>query len=531
MIQLIKRDSFPKESPTKVSKGTSVLPQLRQRTSSFGCKNRIMRRQSVAQSDTDAITKRSIRFTSFVPYTEHRDINETPRFDYNRTNDFVKIFVLKCQEAKKVCVFGKTPRSEIQKKTVVLEELLEAFQFPNVMRKMTAECVEAAVDAVGANLFRDFPQITSLPCFILIDRVENFCDDAWEHLDHIYSLLTSILTASHIHLSIIAPSITTPFCRNLFHLFSSPDSRERQFLKNIFYTISCRIPDKCSIIISLIQSALVEALHDEPIQWGLPQLLELFFMMSQTVPQVISQTFDSMLPSVFLPLHLKSNCPSFHPLLWRCTNIFLIKDKYYAETLMHFLLNHFPITSQIKQNFFLEEIIDIVKNFYQFFIPASILKLFARITDLFQSQCAVIAEKSLSAMFQDGFHQLIRQNYSKLAPMIIYKASKVAKNHWDEVITYNAFAVLQEMSKMEASSFIRINNNITDMDTIVRKMETDREEYWKSLKEGRMPLLPSPLYFETKNSSSNSDLLAPKNKLLSLPKSKRVTASVGRFHK
>lgn len=435
---------------------------------------------SIPKSDIDnLVLNNQISFDTIIVIEKEHTFSPSKKFEPGRPNEFAQLFIEKCHEVQNYAI----SKENVEIKQSIFEDLISSFNFPNLIRKLDQGCAEEILNVFTQNiLVRSFPKITSLPPAILFDRIENYYDRQWSILVLSYKLLNLFMVSSYITPNLLMQTISQEFISKLFRCFQSPDSRERQEVKSILYAIAGRIPERGMIIMSLMRKSVIDSINDEPIHWGLPQILELFTSIITSIPQYTRSNFDDILKQYLLPLHLSHQFTSFStPILNLVKTVIQKNPKELASIVVSFLLNHFPAASQKKQIAFIKEIEEIVKNNYKFITPTTTKLLFERISMLYSDDCAEIAEQALLLIYADGFHQLLSQYFQSIAPLLFYRAQKVSKIYWYEPISMVALTTMQEISRIDPDAFAKVTANFDSFIQTIANHENEREKIWNLL--------------------------------------------------
>ena len=466
----------------------SSLPSLKQeRHAVVRVKKPTFSKEQVAKSDADSIQNADIRFCSFPMEIISEPIENSKDFDSNRPNEFQPLFLAKLHECEKLIDMSPEKSGDRSAKILLLSQLSKSFQHPNLVRKLTVEAIEEVIKMVQTNISRDFPPVTSFPPTFLFDRVESFCDDCWFVLEHVYDVLDAVLRSTHVPHGHLNTSLSHTFIVKLFACFASPDVRERNAVKANLYTIAGRTPDKVMFLFTLIKNAMIDAMSDQPIKWGLPQILELFHDMSSTIPQFTSLSFEFLLKQILIPLHLMTNFAEYYMQLLSSIEVILVRNSNFVDYLIFFLLNHFPIASQKKQMVFLQELDDIVTRFWQVVLPNCAFVLIARLAYLVTSPCIDISQRAFMILFSDPVVMLIKQYYCKTAPVLVARATAAARSHWHEAPKNLALCLLQELQRMDPSAFNLITSPTGSIRLSYDEQAAQRKANWEMIKSASEP--------------------------------------------
>jgi hypothetical protein len=297
----------------------------------------------------------------------------------------------------------------------------------------------------------------------------------------VYNLFRSFIRSTHISPNLLSAQLPATVIAALFRGFGSPDVRERQTVKQALSEIMARLPDRTPFIVSLISTCLIDAFAGEPICVGLAEIFELFTAIIQSIPVFSGHSFECIIFRQLLPLHLRSEYRLFSGPIVSSMLLLLEREPRSVDKCLMFLWNHFPCASQMKQILFIDEIQSIVQRFWQTMSPLSARRLFERLSSLFSSVSAELSEKSLALVCSDGFRQLLKQYYPTIAPMLIVRAVKISRGHWNTFSVLMAVSLAQELAALDPLSFAKLRLEAVDEETCVRK------ETWATITGVKVP--------------------------------------------
>jgi hypothetical protein len=411
---------------------------------------------AVGKSEMDGITHKIIEFCS-LSASEDSPITRSKSFDPDRPSGFKKLLTDKCRECSKKTGIDGPNRAA---KEELLEQMVAVFHSPFLVRKIDDDCLNALVKMTLANISREIPPIRVVSATFLFDRTEQFADAAWPTLSLVYKVLYFVVVSTYIQQSLLALHFTQPTIAVIFRCLLSPDVHERQQTKQCLFTLACRLHDCADFLLDLISHAFSDALSDEPISLGLPQIIELFAGLVQSVPSLVTNPFDSFLLHHLMPLHLSSELQLYSQPLISCIVILLERNRYNIDKCLMYLLNHFPCASQRKQTLFIVELSSIIDRYWEWMSPMASRYVFERMSSLWPSSCGEISEKSLGLLFTDGFVKLLKQYYTLFTPMLIERATKVSISHWSDGSIFSALALLQHLAQIDPINFPKMKYEI-----------------------------------------------------------------------
>jgi hypothetical protein len=442
----------------------------------------------VGKSELDGTINKTIIFSSLNGRYDEK-ILPSKAFDPSRTGDFKDLFLQKCQECSKSSNLSEA----LAVKETLLEQLVGVFDLPVLVRKLELPCLQSLIQMICKNISREIPPIPVLPTIYLFDRTETFVDSAWPLISLVHKLLYAMVLSTHIPRNTLSAAVTPLVISAIFRCFSTPDVRERQQIKLVLFGIAGRLQDRASFILSLISKAFRDASVGEPIRFGLPQIFELFTNLLQSIPALAKETFESVLFQELMPLHLSSEFQLYSGQLLSCMLFLLERNPRNSDQIVMYLLNHFPCASQKKQNLFIEELVALVQRLWESLSPRTARILFERITVLFSSSCAQISERAIVLVIADGFKQLLKQYFGTLGPLVVARALKVSRGHWNAESTFLAISLLQELSQLDPLNFAKMRRCSSPFN----EARARRLEIWDSLQPGEVPAPPPPTEAQT----------------------------------
>jgi hypothetical protein len=353
----------------------------------------------------DGTTHKTIEFCSLTG-SEDCPIASSRPFDPDRPSGFEKLLIAKCRECEKRTRVAGANRSA---KEALLEQIVTVFDSPFLIRKIDDECLDALVTMALANITRDIPPVRVVSATFLFDRTEQFADAAWPTLSLVYKVLYFVIFSTYVQQSSLLLRFTQPTIAAIFRGLLSPDVRERQQAKQCLFTLACRLHDRAGFLVELISNVFSDAMSDQPMSLGLPQVIELFTGLVQSVPSLMTNPFDSVLLHEMMPLHLSSEFQLYSQPLISCVVILLGRSRYNVDKCLMYLLNHFPCASQRKQTLFVDELSSIVDRYWEWISPMVSRYVFERMSGLWPSSCVDVSEKAQNLFFTNGFVNLLKQ--------------------------------------------------------------------------------------------------------------------------
>ena len=162
-----------------------------------------------------------------------------PSLPPNFTNNSLPLLNKKIELCFNLCDFTD-PEGDIKAKSIklqTLKELLNIFDSPTNIKKVSSETIDLFFEMITINLKRGIPSVPQI--FLFGSDEPLLIDISWPHLSYVYSLLLKYQslcpTDSHFD---------EKFCQLMISLLSAPDPNERENIYNFFIAYLKAFPDR-----------------------------------------------------------------------------------------------------------------------------------------------------------------------------------------------------------------------------------------------------------------------------------------------
>lgn len=361
--------------------------------------------------------------------------------------------------------------SKVTKKAT-LNELIDCYSNPKMFSRLTRECHQQLIEMFAANVFRPQPNI---PRAIIMSDDAVYVDTAWSHLNLVYILFLKFLDCN-IDPRILQFKLDPKFISSLFAILDFPDERERTQAKNVIAKIHAKVPPQRKILYQLT----LNLLHSVPEGFEMnaaSHLLDLFYTFTSSTPPPLPQSLLQAFEKVLLPLHLSERCQRYFQSLVRCNMMLVRKDIRLGNSLIHFLVEHWPLTLDHKSELFIEEISHLLDDSMPKCIDQNIEEVMRCICISAESSCTTLANKALKFMLNNRIQNLIVEMPEKILSIIFPTLFRIAREHWQRNLQLNALNVMNALVELVPIFFTQAAAKFKD-DVLA---ETHRKEQKKKM--------------------------------------------------
>jgi hypothetical protein len=271
---------------------------------------------------------------------------------------------------------------------------------------------------------------------------------AWRHLDVVYRMF------HRLHLLFPHHNVfNSDFLRQLFELFATPDSDERQELVQFFKSYIPKHPADHQ----LIQTSLCDLIrihtetHEKPLQViaALPILLVLF---------EFTESGYGIIESAIVPLLRDRYLEFFHLDLANILEFFTSNKPDNVRAVVREILNHWPRLRVQKICILTIILIDYLPRLsdddQRVFLPIA-LRIFAEDCN---SPAPKVAETTLAFFLASEFDTLMVSHAKTMLDTLVPSVLLAAQRNWEPAIRERAMLGLAIMSKMEPNHFKKVSS-------------------------------------------------------------------------
>jgi hypothetical protein len=240
----------------------------------------------------------------------------------------------------------------------------------------SVENARKVVEAMAVNIFRSFPKTLQDEDGIDTDEDEAFQDPAWVHLAYAYETILRILGSQDYEVKQLKKIFTRGFVVRIVSMFSTPDFRERDYVKNIVHRIYGKFMSFRAMIRKLFRDEFISYSFDNSLHPGITEILEIVgklldvschlngflgsIVNGYAIP--LKDEHKSFLYECLMPLHKSPVLQTFKPQLCYCVTQYIEKDPLLSHRILTQLVSFWPIIKPAKIVIYLNEVEEILHS-------------------------------------------------------------------------------------------------------------------------------------------------------------------------
>jgi len=425
----------------------------------------------------------SVSSTSF-DITVPLQFDMTPLLSEVPENEFNALFSRKCRQCCQMCDFSNDQAHKDEKicKTLLLKEILDDIVNQQHIVGFSDTEYSVIYRLFSKNVIRTTPSPPEIWFSPLIsdhihDRVE---ESGWSHLSLVYDIIIAFVSHRRFNPNLAIKEVVF-ISKAVFHMFKSPDIREREKLTQLFHVFYRAFNKQRNILRNGVGFFLSSFLNASDPYVGISELLTALIPVVSGYKTPLHQEHLDFYVDCFLPLHRSTFLELFHPSLVAATTTYLTKAPSLVIVTSSYLRDHWPRTSTTKMVLLLIEIeallpfiapnfgLEVVKNIVMI-VKASI-----------EDDSFAVSEKGLMLWENENFMKLISSHPKQVYPIILPSIYKTASNHWCGDVMALAVNALRSLNRVEPSTFEDIGLRLkqTESEKLLHEMESGIR--WKKL--------------------------------------------------
>ncbi|KAK8878554.1 hypothetical protein M9Y10_005334 [Tritrichomonas musculus] len=389
--------------------------------------------------------------------------------------EITSIVLQKMKLCQRTCDFSD-PRADLggkATKKATLNELIDLYTNQKLLSKLTRECHQQLIETFSANVFRSPPRI---PRTIISSDEVPFEDNAWPHLYLVYILFIKFLNCG-VEQRILQYQLTPKFISNLFSVLDFPDERERVQVRAVIATIYNKVPPQRTLLMSITLNLLMNVSENLELN-AASHLLELFYQFASNSPPPLSQQYIAAFEQVLLPLHLSTICQRYFPSLVKCILLMIRKDVRLTNNVLHYLIEHWPLTLDHKTELFLEEISQILLESNLQDISSLASSLLNCVSIAVESPCTTLSEKALKFLQNNSIQNMIVEDPDPLLEIIFPPLFRVTCSHWQKTLQVAALNVMNTLMELTPDAFKKAAEQFKTNSLLTKKNKIHKYNLW-----------------------------------------------------
>jgi len=334
---------------------------------------------------------------------------------------------------------------DIEQKTAQLEEILDfvTHNFSQCNKSMLIDIVSM----VKKNIVRVLPPEN---LFHKHEDEENdlYEEPSWPHLRLVYEIFLKILENPHFEPNSLKTVINRTLLTQIFQLFESSDSRERDNLKTTLHRIYGNFLMLRSFIRDSISNLCLCFLeHQRPVV-GISEVLEVLGAIIKGLSSPLKLEHRSFLEKVLIPLHKSGDLASFSGALSYCDLQMVTKDPSILNQLLEGLLRLWPQRDRPKEVYFVAEIQALLELSRRTDIEQFSQKIFLRVSQAVISKNYQVSQKALEMWESSSFTEIIKHNPDVSQKILGPSLIRASTDHWQPMVNAMADAVIDIMEDL-----------------------------------------------------------------------------------
>ena len=384
----------------------------------------------------------------------------------------------KLKQCNRICDFSD-PNADLRSKetkNATLDELIDCYRNPRIFARLTRECHQALIEMFATNVFRPPPNV---PRALLLSDEVTIEDTAWPHLRRVYILFLRFLECQ-VDPRILQFQLTPKFISNLFAVLDFPDERERLQARTVIATIFNKVPPQRPLLRIITSNLLMDVPEGLELN-AASHLLELFYLFAEGIHPPLTPPVLTAFDRVLLPLHLPCRCQRYFDPLVKCILLMVSKDARLGNSLLRFLISHWPLTQDHKSELFISEVTQMLEVTNTDCLNENIRDLLSCIAIAAESPGMNLANKALNFMLNNRIQNIIAGNPEPLLNIIFPALFRVARGHWEKSVQLKALTVMNTLMELNPSVFRKVAEEFKQVSLMERARKRQKKSLWDAV--------------------------------------------------
>ena len=242
-----------------------------------------------------------------------------------------------------------------------------------------------------------------------------------------------IITSDNIDTKILKIHITSQFLNQFLDLLNS-ESSEKNYVKTILHQLYFKLIPKRLMIRKAINNFLLTVIHDTQSPNGVNELLEVYFYIISSFSIPLRNENILFFKEIIIPLHKVYHSNVFFENLFRCVNLFLIKDLTLAVDVLQFIIKYWPIGNSDKEILFLNEFKEVFKFCELNKLNSIINPIVKRLIKCMTGPHLQISNISASFLEDEQFLIILKKYKNEIFPFVASISLEFFNSHWNPLV-------------------------------------------------------------------------------------------------
>lgn len=406
------------------------------------------------------------------------DMVQLPQLATAPRGEVPQLAFQKLKQCNRICDFSDPSSDALSKETknATLDELIDGYSNPRIFARLTRECHQALIEMFATNVFRPPPNV---PRAIMISDEVTIEDTAWPHLRRVYILFLKFLECQ-VDQRILQFQLTPKFIANLFAVLDFPDERERLQARTVIATIFNKVPPQRPLLRIITSNLLMDV--PEGLEFNAAShLLELFYLFAEGIHPPLSPPLLAAFDRVLLPLHLPPLCQRYFQPLVKCILLMVGKDARLGNSLLRFLIAHWPLTLDHKSELFINEVTQVLEVSNTECLSENIGELLSCVAIAAESPGMRLADKALTFLLNNRIQNMIVENPEPLLNILFPALFRVARGHWEKSVQLKALNVMNTLMELSPSVFRKVAEEFKQTSLMERARKRQKKSLWDAV--------------------------------------------------
>ncbi|KAK2962606.1 putative Serine/threonine-protein phosphatase 2A 56 kDa regulatory subunit delta [Blattamonas nauphoetae] len=314
----------------------------------------------------------------------------------------------------------------------------------------------------------------------------------WTQLEHVYDIFIAFLMSPELIPKQASVSvIDTQFVISLFHIFDSPDSRERATMKSIIHRIYARFSKHRLLIRNLIAHCFHKVSFCGMCFLGTSDLLELMASIFSGLTVPVKNEYLTFYLNNLFPLVTSNYLPLFSQQLSQCICIILNKCPQFINQTISSLIRFWPRVNSTKECIFLS-ILELIVEFVEMdtlleqtlvssTVPLAVPAIYSPFTlfyDKLDSSTAGPPSASLSPLRRHSLSPISTKTVKQQHPSLVMMIERIV----DVGCSVQAHVAEQALLLFENQSILELLTKLKMelFPVIFDKLHANKTEHWSS---------------------------------------------------
>ncbi|TNV79827.1 hypothetical protein FGO68_gene1779 [Halteria grandinella] len=302
--------------------------------------------------------------------------------------------------------------------------------------------------------------------------------------ESIYTFMYDLFQCDNIDSHQLREFLTPSFINQFIGLFDSEVYDERSHLKTFLHRIYAKFVSRRKLIRKAINDKLLEIIYEDDTFKGTDELLNILVALINGFSVPLSIDNIIFFRNVLIPLHKVRSLLEFKNGLWRCTMVYLSKDRTLAVLLIKALLKYWPFGNSEKEIHYIELLKEVLEVCEVDKIEHLVPPLFKQIAKCISGSHLMTADRAMCLFEEDHVLHLLLTYKDLVYPFFVPLVMNLAETHWHPVLKESSKQLSIILQQVEPVAFEQANSKIKKKQASIQNQQENRkiqDDKWESL--------------------------------------------------